>query len=241
MFSYLADNPLAVPAERKELHYFDRNFHLGEAWYRSYFPSRRRLSRLSRADEGEAISFEATPDYLFHPLAPERLRELLPEAKLIVLLRDPIDRAISNYHHNVSHRVESRPLEQALDDRREEGGAEREGLHPDHPDYGRYAYLARGRYAEQLERWFAVIPRDRFLILDSARLFEDTAGTVALAFEFAGLPPRTLPSYRAFGARRYERRPDEIERRLDEHYAPHNERLWELLGERLSWAEPGGR
>src|SRR5205814_2419799 len=93
--------PAVVRARGRGVAYFTRHFAMGEAWYRTHFPTRARLAVRRRRVHARVASFEATPDYLFHPLAPERAAHLVPDAKLVALLRDPLARAYSHYPHMV--------------------------------------------------------------------------------------------------------------------------------------------
>jgi Sulfotransferase family len=88
LFNYLAHHPDVVPPLGKEMHYFDMYYARGERWYRGRFPYEYRL-------RNGTLTLDASPYYLFHPLAPERAARLLPDAKLIALLRNPVDRPVA--------------------------------------------------------------------------------------------------------------------------------------------------
>jgi|SRR5690242_3518862 len=104
LFEYLARHPDVAPPSAKELHFFDSEYHKGDAWYRERFPSLR----------NGFITGEATPYYIFHPHTPTRVRDWNSKVKLIVLLRNPVDRAYSHYHHEVRLGTESLDFETAL-------------------------------------------------------------------------------------------------------------------------------
>ena len=106
MYRYLLQHPQFVGAINKEVHFFDYRYDKGLPWYQSMFPIR------SNLPEG-TITGEATPFYMYHPLVAARLAESLPEAKFIVLLRNPVDRGLSHYYHNVRRGREHRPIEEA--------------------------------------------------------------------------------------------------------------------------------
>ena len=100
--------------DRKEVSYFTRHFGRGEAWYRTHFPTRARVAVRRRRLHAQVRSFEATPDYLFHPLAAARAAQLVPDAKLIALLRDPVERAYSHYRHMVRLGFEDLSFDEAI-------------------------------------------------------------------------------------------------------------------------------
>jgi hypothetical protein len=234
LYGQLAAHPSVVPALRKEVHYFDRAPGPVAA-YRAWFPRRAVLDRVA-ARTGRGITGEATPFYLFHPAVPERLRAVVPEARLIVVLRDPVARAISGYHHAVRMGDEHRPIEVALDPAAAETLAP-----PDDVDWydaprcpaRRRGYLARGRYAEQLARWLAVFPREQLLVLDSDALRGGRPPAGVLAF--LGLPgdaPAAVPD-RNVGT--YARPASAVEARLREYFRPYDAALASLLGIELPW------
>jgi hypothetical protein len=234
LYRYLGRHPEMVRARHKELHYFDREFERGPRWYAGQLASPWRV--LARRLVGRrTICGEATPAYLVDPAVPARVRALLPDVRLVALLRDPSRRAISHYHHRVRNEGESGGAAVVLT--AELARVEREGdahLSP-------FGYLARGHYAVQLERWLAHYPREQFLVLPAEPFYADPGPTVRRVADFVGLAPLDPASYvGTFNVRhagRYERPPAELLARLDAYYAPHNERLaqlWPGLG--AAWA-----
>jgi hypothetical protein len=232
LYTQLGTHPAVMPALRKEVHYFDASPRPIE-WYRAFFPRRRAVEARERA-VGAAVTGEATPFYLFHPGAPARLRAAVPHARLVAVLRDPVERAVSGYHHAVRMGNEPRPIEVALDPANVEALPDAPEWYDDPACPARLrGHLARGRYAEQLERWFAALPREQVLVLETREL----AGGVALGktLDFLGLPrvPFGSESDRNVGA--YDTPEHAVEHRLREYFAPHNERLFTLLDQRFDW------
>ena len=101
-----------------------------------------------------------------------------------------------------------------------------------------YTYLARGRYAEQLERWLAIFPPEQLLVVASDELAADPGQTYARVLEFLGAPPHELGSYPRVYEQNYAEMRPETRRRLAEHFAEPNRRLYELLGRDLGWQAP---
>lgn len=200
LHSYLEAHPCVLRAATKEIHYFDLRYDRGISWYRANFPTRVVRAVARRAGRGPAISGDASPYYLFHPLVPRRTFEAVPGARLIALLREPVARAYSHYRHAVRLGLEESPsFAEAVAREESRLAGEHERIVAD----GKYAsfhhrhhsYLARGLYAEQLRAWFAFFPRDRFLILRSEDLFARTAATFARVLAFLGLPEWEPPSF----------------------------------------------
>jgi Sulfotransferase domain len=231
LYAYLRRHPAITGPSWKEVSYFDRHYGRGEAWYRGNFPNRVRA-------RGKLVG-EASPSYIFHPLGPERAKALVPEARLVALVRNPVDRALSHYHHEVALGREPLPFEDALDAEEDRLGGEEERLAADPSYFSRawwsHAYKSRGRYAKQLERWLAVFPREQLLILPSEDLGGEPGRTHARVLDFLGAAPHRLDAYPRVYERQYEAmRPETRERLAAEFEAP-NRRLYELLGRDLGW------
>ena len=244
LYKYLAYHPAVAPPLRKEIHYLTVDYARGERWYRSHFPTnaRKRVSRLVRARPLQ--TFEATPDYLFHPYAAERAARLVPEARLIAVLRDPVARAISHYVHNVGWGKESLPIGEALLREEDRISEDLERLRADPLDfcfdYRLYSYVARGIYVDQLRVWERYYPRDRLLVLNSEDLYRRPAETYREIVEFLELPswqPNRFPNFdqRWGGDKPEVEVPDEVRDWLGERFAPHNRRLYDWLGRDLGW------
>lgn len=226
---YLVQHPQVIAPLRKEVHYFDVGFQHSEAWYRAHFGRR-----------GEpGLNLDSSPYYLFHPAVPARLRALLPQARLIVLLRDPVRRAYSHYWHERDKGRESLDFEAALaaepsrlgdsEAALADGRVSRSAAHQ------HFSYLARGRYAEQLERWFALFPREQFLVLRFEDLAREPLAVLNRTLEFLGLPPAQSVRLEARNTRRYPQMQPEMAEQLREYFAPHDRRLEALLGETTGW------
>jgi hypothetical protein len=229
LYAYLRRHPDITGPSWKEVSYFDRQYRRGTAWYRGNFPLR----------SDDRIVGEASPSYLFHPEAPERVARLLPDARLIALLRDPVERAYSHYQHEVALGREELPFEEALEREDERMAGELERMQAD-PSYFSHAwwnhtYLARGRYAEQLERWYARFPAERLLVLSNEELAAQPSDTYARVLGFLGAASHELDTYPRVYERDYPPMPPEVEQKLAAYFAEPNRRLYELLGRDLGW------
>jgi hypothetical protein len=234
LFNYLVQHPDVLPPLGKEIHYFDLHYQRGLNWYRGRFPYAHRLG-------GGTLTLDASPYYLLHPLAPERAARLLPGAKLVALLRNPVERALSHYQHEVRGGRESLPFERAIEQEAERLSGEEERLRSDPTYYSfnhhRYSYVRRGRYLEQLRRWVEHFPRSQLLVLQSERLFADPVGATATVHEFLGVRPHRLEHYKPFLHGAYDRAmPAGVRTRLVEYFEPHNRELYDWLGKEFDWA-----
>jgi len=232
LYKNLIRHPQVSGTDLKEVHFFDTNFEKGERWYRSRFQIKTPRSRLSG---------EASPYYLYHPLAALRLRSLIPNARLIALLRNPVDRAYSHYQHNRRHRREPLSFEEAVDRESERICGERERMLRD-PLYlsfshQHYSYVDRGHYQQQLEVFLRHFERKQLLVLKSERFFQSTEEVWREVLDFLDLDYFPLPERKIFNAGDYPDLDSGIRERLADHFLPFNKRLALTWGEEFVWPE----
>ena len=197
---------------------------------------------MQRARGRTVLTGEASTSYLDHPAVPDRAADLVPEAKIVAVLRDPAERALSHYFHN--RRKGREPLAIldafAAEEERLAGEAEKALADPayDSEALMHFNYLSRGHYAEHLGRWRTRYPEAQTLVLRSEDLFEDPAGAFRTTLDFLGLAPWAPEAFRVYnpGTNRREV-PDDVRAFLDDHYAPHNARLGAMLGPEFNWTE----
>lgn len=217
LFSALAEHPDVGVPRRKEIHFFDIHFHRGVNWYRAFFPLE------------QPITMDISPSYMNHPDAAERAAGLLSGARVVALLRDPADRAWSQYRLRRELGTEHRSFEEIL---------EREIDDPP-PAFCEYQvpaqipYLGAGLYAEQLKPWFGFFGEDRVLIVDSAKMFANPSSALAEIQEFVGLVPHQLP-YRRVNAAPAVTPPATLAR-VREFFEKPDAELRELTGKVFSW------
>lgn len=233
LYDILSRHPDVIPARKKELRFLSLSYGRGLLWYRSNFPILKRLRR--------KITGEASPDYLEHPLSPKRAFEILPDVKIVVLLRNPIDRAFSHYHWVRNKGDESLDFGDAVENEDKRLASEmdivmRGGYSWEHQ---RHAYLREGRYAEQLERWFHYYDRERMLIIKSEDYFADPQAECEKVFRFLGIgefDTRQITNVKK-NSGRYETESmnPKVRMKLVRYFEPFNERLYSLLDRDFGW------
>ena len=127
-------------------------------------------------DSPLAIRGESSPSYSQYPRrrgVPERIHALIPDARFVYVVRDPVDRAVSHYMQRAAYEAERRPFRDALGDITD----------PMNP------YLCASRYATQMERYHQYFPPDRLLVVDQADLRDDRPPTLREIFSFLGADP----------------------------------------------------
>lgn len=239
LYNYLLEHPSVAPMfparqNIKGTHYFDSHYWRGIDWYKSHFPVRRGAPGSTR------LTGEGSPYYLFHPLAASRMAADTPTTRLVVLLRDPVERAYSHYKERVRHQAESLSFEDAIAREPERLRGEEERiistpgyLSREHEDH---SYVAQGIYAPMLRRWFDVFDPQRVLVLFSEDFYADPDKTANQVWGFLGLPPHDLKDRRRFN---YHDAPDlaqETRSALQSLLAEHNAELEDLLKRPLPWS-----
>lgn len=253
LYHYLVQHPCIASARNKELHYFDLRFHTHDLyWYWRRFPTKWEQKRESARLGCKTVTGEATPYYLMHPHAPVRVKKVLPQVKLIVVMRNPIDRAYSHYQHNCHKGIYTDPamgapepyepltFEEALEleDRCLPGETEKMLADENYRgiEFQRHSYKARGVYVDQIKRWMEHFPREQFLFLCSEEMNARPSEVCGEVFASLQLPPYELQNVSKLNVGSYSAGVDAATRaRLVEYFKPHNARLYELIGKRFDW------
>lgn len=176
---------------RKGAYYFDVNYHRGDRWYRSHFPTNVSHQILERRRDSAPLIGEATPYYLHHPHAPMRARQVVPRVKIIALLRNPVDRAQGHWAERSRQGVEWLPFDDAIAAESERLAGEEAQMIAD-PSYVSFAhqhfsYVDQGRYARGMERWLTAFPAEQILTLRSEDLYADPSEVYGEVLDFLDL------------------------------------------------------
>lgn len=220
-----------APPFRKGVHYFDLRYQHDLNWYRGHFPLRR--------PGRDTICGEASPFYLFHPLAPTRIAGDLPRIRLIVSLRDPVERAFSAYKQERYRGFEDLAFEQALaaEPIRIVGERERMLADPTYVSYAlqHHAYRARGQYASQVAHLYSLFGRERVHVVDFGDLTDSPDRVWGPLCEFLGLEPWTPRTFPHGNARPSADMDPPVRSALREDFVESNQELAEMLGWTPSW------
>jgi hypothetical protein len=241
MAEYLVRHPGVAPlfpskAVPKGVRYFDNHYMNGERWYRSHFTT-------TGARAGR-LAGEATAHYLFEPRAAERAAATVPEAKIIVLLREPVARAFSHWREQSRLGGETLSFEDALKAEPERLKGERERLLADpayvSPAHEHRSYRAQGCYADLLPAWMERFAADRMLVLFSDEMYADPASAYARVLSFLGLKSHGLATYAARNKRPLEApMHSDTKAQLRDYYRPFDERLEKVLDRPVPWLNRG--
>jgi Sulfotransferase domain len=242
LFRALLAHPQVIrPTFHKGINYFDLNYFRSARWYRGHFPVAGLAARRTARDGGPVV-FEASGYYLYHPFALERIAHDMPLVKLVVMLRDPAERAFSAYKHELARGFELVSFEKALEleDSRLAGEIDRMRADPRYESvaHRHHSYRHRGHYAEQLERAFRLFPREQVHIIDSEAFFAEPASEYEHVLEFLNLRPFQPATFDRYNARPGTGMDPGTRNMLTEYYRMHDARLASLLGREPRWTRP---
>ena len=238
LLSYIGRHSRVRLGRKKTAHFFDLNFQKGAGWYAGHFPRIRpwpiSLFPSGSRSERNWLTGESCPSYMFLPEVPERVRQLLPDVKLIVILRNPVDRLISQYQHEHRKKRAGEDFEDYI----------APSLAFDWPPKGDVESLRqrcavpRGFYADQLRHWQTFFPAQQFLVLFFEELVRNSAETLKRVFEFLGLEPEAVDTSKVHnsggGAGLPQLRPD-LRTQLNSLYREKNKGLAEITGQKSFW------
>lgn len=239
---YLLQHPKVVKPQRKDIYFFNNqvNYHKGISWYRAHF-AHRLYQRLHGIRKGvkDTVTFDATPNYFPVMAAAPRIKTHYPDTKLILLLRNPVERAWSNYRMSRWHGFEPLSFEEALqyEDMRVAEETEKE-KNPDYHSYvmQRLAYRTNGIYVRYLREWQKHFSPGQMLILRSEDLFEKPAEIFRQVTDFIGLPAYENVAFENFNKGKIEKEMDpQTRKELARFYEPYNRELYQLISRDMHW------
>lgn len=228
LYDYIIKHPQILPASHKEIMFFNNEglYEMGTDWYRANFTA--------IPQDCGYVTGEASTLYVQYSKVAERLKASFPNTKLIVVLRNPVDRAISHYHFNQKLGHKSSPLQETVNAEIKaiQGMKDiRQGID------GRTGILSTGLYVYFLEKWLNLFPRNQFLILKTEDLARDTQRIVNQVFDFLGLPNYQVANLARKNQGSYEVKDQKLYNQLTEFYQPYNQKLEEYLGVQFNWQE----
>jgi hypothetical protein len=239
LYLYLQQHPLIIPSNTKEVHFFDVNFTKGLGWYKTHFPSLVRKYYIKQTRGEDIVTGEASPYYMFHPLAPKRILNEIPQVKLIAILRNPVDRAYSHYQHSIKRKTETLSFEEAIEkeEERTRGEVDKMLKNENYNSFPHraHSYLARGIYIDQLKVWSSFFPKEQLLVIKSEDLYTNPSPTFKQVLKFLDLPEWEPKEYKEYNAGSYSKIEPSTRKKLSDYFEPHNQRLYEYLGTNFGW------
>lgn len=240
LYDHLVKHPSVVSALSKEVGYFEHDYHRGLKWYKMYFPLKIEKYKIKNPFREDFMTGEATANYIHHPQVPNLIKKDLPNVKLIVMLRNPVDRAFSQFYKQVKQGRESLSFELAIKKEEERIKGETEKMLADSSYYGlnyhNYSYLTAGKYYDRLKLWFEKFPKEQIFVIKSEDFYKDPNYMYSKTLKFLNLKHWELKTYKKLNY--FSDKPkieSSIEKKLSEYFLPHNEKLYKFLGRDFEW------
>ena len=226
IYFYLSRHPQILLSHTKEIDFYWQNYERGIDWYLAHFPT--------ITDRDDFLTGEATPNYLRFPQVAQRIKDTFPETKIIILLRNPADRAISWHYHKLNTGLTSQNLSDAIAEEMarlktvSEAEITQTGFHD--PDN-----IISSLYIYKIKAWIEILGRDKFLILKSEDFYEDPPNKMAQVFDFLDLPNCPLKNYPKVNAGDYNEVDAKLRATLIDYFAPYNQQLEAYLDLKFNW------
>jgi len=239
LYSNLIKHPQIFSAMRKELDFFNQRYHYGNLLYRSFYPTIFTKFYQNYIKKNKMITGEASAGYLPNLYTARRIHELIPEIKLIVILRNPVDRAYSGYNHNFHVGGETLSFEVALNKERERTDEGEKKMLANEKYYSserfRYGYCYAGQYSVHLKNWFKLFSKKQFLILDFNQLKTEPQGLLNNVFEFLEASKFKVKNQSALNVTKYSKMNSVTREKLINYYKPYNQELFNLIDMKFDW------
>lgn len=240
LYNYLILHPSIVPAQRKEIRFFNQNFGIGLNWYKLFFPTSFSKYKLNNKFRKDFMAGDGSGTYVHHPLSPIRIKNSIPDVKIIILLRNPIERAYSQYYHNSKQGIESLSFEKAIENESKRIEGEWERMKKEKGDYSfkyhNFSYLSAGIYVDILKPWLETFSEKQILILGSEDMNESPQKIFNKTITFLNLLSYDFSKFERYNF--YDDRPsmsNQMKKKLYEFFKPHNLRLYKFLGRNFNW------
>ncbi len=226
IYRYLSHHPQILPANKKEIDFYSHNYQRGIDWYLAHFPA--------ITDGADFLTGEATPNYMRFPQAAQRIKDTFPETKIIILLRNPVDRAISWHYHKLNSGITKLDLATAIATEidRLVDITEAEIVNTGYYDPDN---ILSSLYLYQIRPWIETLGREQFLILKSEDFYLNPLKSMEQVFQFLKLPNCSLDSYAKVNAGAYTQADSGLRKTLSKYFAPYNRQLEDYLDLEFNW------
>lgn len=242
IYNYISRHTRVLAREPKEIHFFSKAqfYNLGWNWYLSQFAIKQKV-----VSEHPILVGEASPSYISDPDAARKIKQAFPNIKIIASLRNPSDRAVSHYHHQVKRvKDETRDITEAFSTAEIAKAVEAIKLFGGdefalrrHGNWQTGRYLFNGLYELQLKSWLEVFPPEQLLILDFHQLESEPDLFLHKLYTFLDLRDETIDDVKKIYGNSYPDAPLEVIERLNNYFQVYNQELKETLKIDFSWVD----
>ena len=230
LYYNICEHPSVLPADSDEIGFFDSNYNLGTNWYRSMFPTEKEMKQVKK-ETNFAITGEDTPFYFWKKEAAERIFNLLPNCKIIIILRNPIDRAYSNYQLGKRTGWENLSFEETIEIEKKQL---KNGLIPSQFDDFR-SYLIKSIYSYQIKYWLDIFPKNQLKIISTEELSKNVKDTMSDLFKFLEISDYEIIKGQKMKSEIYPEMIQDTRNELKLVFRDYNEELFKLINKRFEW------
>ena len=234
LYYNMCKHPSILSASTDEIGFFDSNYQLGIEWYKSMFPKKTEMNKIKEKTKF-SITGEDTPFYFWKADVIDRIHKVIPDCKLIAILRNPIDRTYSNYQIGVKYGSENLSFEEAIREEKKFLENNTSQVDPELKYSRPRSYLAKSHYSEQIKMWHKKFPRNQLLIISTEEYTTQHQKTFDDIFRFLELPTHKIGNPEKKKVEKYVSMNSNTRQRLLDYFRPYNSDLYKLIGKEFDW------
>ena len=240
LFEYMGQHPNIKNASRREIHYFTLSYWRGLNWYKSYFPTIIYKKFFENKNKVKLLTGEAAPHYVFHPLAIKRIKQLMPNVKLIIVFRNPIDNVYSHYQWYKKGKIEKDSLEDAVNTDKQRYEIIERLYNSDQVKEHTFKdvkmpYVSYATYVKYIKQLLEIFPREQILFLKNNELSENPQEVLQEVFNFLQVKEFRVEDLKKRNVAKYDNMKSSTREYLAKYFEPYNKELEELLGMTFDW------
>ena len=236
LYQHLPEHPCISKSPYDNMGFFNDNFHLGVNWYKSFFPTTFTRNKM-KSKFGDFLAFDVTTKYMEEESTANNVYQTKPNMKIIIILRNPVDRAYSQYHLSVRQTAERRSFEDVVEENMNRLNKESHEHHKIKPRFSAKEdnYLKKGLYALQLRYWLKIFPRENILIVSTEEFESNQQIIYNKIFEFLNISKFEVKNTKKMEKGNYTSMKSETRNLLLDYFRPHNHELFELINMEFNW------
>jgi len=236
LYQHLPEHPCISKSPHDNMGFFNDNFHLGVNWYKSFFPTTFTRNKI-KSKFGGFLAFDVTTKYMEEESTANNVYQTKPNMKIIIILRNPVDRAYSQYHLSVRQTAERRSFEDVVEENMNRLNKESHEHYEIKPKFSAKEdnYLKKGLYALQLRYWLKIFPRENILIVSTEEFESNQQIIYNKIFEFLNISKFEVKNTKKMQKGNYPPIKSETRNLLLDYFRQHNHELFELINMKFDW------
>ena len=236
LYQHLPEHPCISKSPYDNMGFFNDNFHLGVNWYKSFFPTTFTRKKI-KSKFGNFLAFDVTTKYMEEESTANNVYQTKPNMKIIIILRNPVDRAYSQYHLSVRQTAERRSFEDVVEENMNRLNKESHEHYKIKPKFSAKEdnYLKKGLYALQLRYWLKIFPRENILIVSTEEFESNQQIIYNKIFEFLNISKFEVKNTKKMEKGNYPPMKSETRNLLLDYFRSHNHELFELINMEFDW------